>query len=406
MVVIIIVSNDEILKYAVENGIIDFDTIQDKVKMNKRKELLEKHPYAITKGADGFYRTYLPKSDGGRKQIKRKYEEDIIDIVCEYWGGDEIITFNTRFECWKKRQELCGRSNNTISKYESDYKRCISGDLIENMDIKKINEEVICLYIKRLTDRKEIPYRALKSLFGMIDGIFKMAVRDKVVDCNPCNYVDIQFFKQYCTEVEKKTSEQRTLSVDEKKRLIEKLNRNTNPVKYAILLALYTGMRVGELSALKWECVDYKNGYILVNKSEKKDRITGEYFISTTKNDKVRKIPLTEDMIDVLRQAKKYCVDNDCISEFVFNDEKGLVHTTRISSAMRNYTMTSEFSSTKSIHAIRRTLNSNMRCMGVPTTIASSILGHTEKVNELNYTYDVSNMDDKRNIIELAGKIV
>ena len=403
---VIIISNEEILKYAIENGIIDFDTIQDKVEMNKRKELLEKHPYAITKSSDGYFRTYLPKQDGGRKQIKRKYEEDILDIICEFWGKKDIITFNSRFECWKKRQEICGRSSNTIAKYESDNKRCLSGDIIENMDIAKINEEELCLFIKRLTERKQIPYRALKSLFGMLDGVFKMAVRDKVVEYNPCNYVDIQFFKQYCTERDGRTSEERTLSIEEKKMLMEKLNRNTNPVKYAILLAMYTGMRVGELSALKWECIDYKNGYILVNKSEKKDRRTGQYFISTTKNDKVRKIPLTEDMIEILRQAKKYSADNDCISEFVFCDKGGNLHTARISSAMRNYTMTNEFSCTKSIHAIRRTLNSNMKCMGVPTTIASSILGHTEKVNELNYTYDVSNMDEKRSIIELAGKIV
>ena len=59
----------------------------------------------------------------------------------------------------------------------------------------------------------------------------------------------------------------------------------------------------------------------------------------------------------------------------------------------------------KSIHAIRRTLNSNLRCMGVSVTVAAAILGHTEEVNEKNYTYDVSSMQKKAEYIEIASKI-
>ena len=169
--------------------------------------------------------------------------------------------------------------------------------------------------------------------------------------------------------------------------LLEKLERNTNPVKYAIELAFYTGMRVGELAALKWEDIDYKNRYIIVQRSEKQSRKTKEYFFSTTKNDKVRKIPLTENMIEVLKEAKAYSVKGRFLSEFVFCDADGNIHAGRISDAMRNYTMTKEFENQKSIHAIRRTLNSNMKCMGVPTVVAASILGHTEKVNEENYNH-------------------
>lgn len=36
--------------------------------------------------------------------------------------------------------------------------------------------------------------------------------------------------------------------------------------------------------------------------------------------------------------------------------------------------------SVKSIHALRRTLNSKMKCRGVSSTVAASLLGHTEEV--------------------------
>ena len=46
-----------------------------------------------------------------------------------------------------------------------------------------------------------------------------------------------------------------------------------------------------------------------------------------------------------------------------------------------------------------------MRCSGVPATVAAGLLGHSEKVNEENYTYDVTDMKTKFDIISQAGKI-
>lgn len=399
------IKDADLLNFAIANGMIDSDTIRLQFEMNERKRLLKKHPYAITKGADGYYRTYLPKGNGGRIQLKKKNESDLMDAVIEYWKNEQKNSFKCRFEIWVERQKACGRSDNTIYKYEADYRRCIEGDKFEEMDIRYISEEDISLFIKRLLERKEIPYRALKSLFGYMDGVFNKSVIDKVIKENPCKYVDLPIFKKYCVEPKKKTSEQRTVSNQEKKILLDKLDKNNSPVRYAIEFSMFTGMRVGELAALRWSDIDYKNNVINVVNSEKMSRKTKEYVISCTKNGKERKIPLTDDMILVLKKAKAYSVRNGFVSEFVFCDQNGNIHAPRISDTMRNYTMTKEFEHTKSIHAIRRTLNSNMKCMGVPTVVASSILGHTEKVNEENYTYDISDMELRRNFVELAGKI-
>ena len=68
--------------------------------------------------------------------------------------------------------------------------------------------------------------------------------------------------------------------------------------------------------------------------------------------------------------------------------------------------MSKEFDRPKSIHAIRRTVNSNLRCNGVSATVAASLLGHTAKVNEENYTYDVSDMDYKMKMFSKINKSV
>lgn len=402
-------SDAELLKYAVENGIIDTALVQEKIEMQKRKEILDKHPYTIWKGKDEYWRTYLPHGNG-RKLVKKKSREDIENVVIDYWGEKVQNTFKERFWVWVGRQEKCGRSDNTISKYESDYKRFFEDDEIENMPIQDISDEYISEFITRLLNRKKIPYRALKAMFGYMNGVFEKAKIDKVIETNPCQYVDLPIFKQHCTEQKPKTAKERTVSNEEKKILVSKLNKNyerkmSNIARYAVELSLYTGMRVGELAGLKWEDINYEENTITICRSEKYNRKKDEFYISSTKNDKVRTFPLTEEIKDVLSRVKKAEVQRGILSEFIFSDEHGRVHARRISACARNMTLNDQFEHAKSIHAIRRTFNSNLRCNGVSATVAASLLGHTERVNEENYTYDVSSIDEKMKIVDAAGKI-
>lgn len=53
----------------------------------------------------------------------------------------------------------------------------------------------------------------------------------------------------------------------------------------------------------------------------------------------------------------------------------------------------------KGIHGYRKTLNSKMRCMGVPVPQAAAMLGHTKEVNERYYTFDVSELQEKSQIV-------
>lgn len=394
----------QLLKYAVDNDILDLSCVKE-IEMSKRKEYLKKHPYSIYLGKDNFWHTYLPNKEGGRKAVKKKNQKDLENIIISYWELENQNKFKQRYEVWVERQKICGRSDNTIYKYQTDYNRFFKGDEFENMDIRYITDEDIMIFIKRLLSRKDIPYKALKAMFGYMSGVFEKAMKDKIIKENPCIYIDLPVFKKHCKDPVKKNATQRTLSVKEKKILLNKVNKSKSLARYAAELAFYTGMRVGELSSLKWSDIDFTEEVIMIQSSEKFNRLTKEYYISDTKNEKIRTIPLTDNMKSVLYKTKKEELCNGWLSEFVFSDENGRVHAPRISDWVRNNTLTNDFSCTKSIHAIRRTLNSNMRCNGVSSTAAAAILGHTEKVNEENYTYGIISMEEKKKMIEYAAKI-
>ena len=234
--------------------------------------------------------------------------------------------------------------------------------------------------------------------------MFEKARRDKVISENPISYLDLPIYKKYCYVPPVKSLKQRILTENDTHILLEYLHNpkahNVNQMCcFAVEMALYTGMRVGELAALMWNDIVFDEELIIIRHSEKFDRTTKQSVISTTKTGKERIFPLIEEIKNLLYRVRDFEIENGFYGEFVFQDKDGRLTKSKISDAARNYTMSDEFSSIKSIHAIRRTVNSRMKCDGVSTTIASSLLGHTERVNEQNYTYDVSELKEKQKII-------
>lgn len=92
------------------------------------------------------------------------------------------------------------------------------------------------------------------------------------------------------------------------------------------------------------------------------------------------------------------------VGEFVFQNEKGRVNTRSISHCIR-YRCKKAGIEEKCIHAVRRTFNSKMKMAGASSAVAASLLGHSERVNESNYTYDISQMEYKREIVSEISKI-
>ena len=100
-------------------------------------------------------------------------------------------------------------------------------------------------------------------------------------------------------------------------------------------------------------------------------------------------------MLDTVKMVE---MKNGYISEWVFSNENGRIHAPIISSCIKNKCRQLGIDE-KGIHAFRKTLNSKMRCSGVSATIAASLLGHTEEVNEKYYTFDVSSLKEKNDIV-------
>ena len=400
-------NEQKLLKYALDNGMINLSYVQDVIDMKKRKEILEQHPYKIWEGKDGKWRTYIIDENGNRTMKKRSTKDGIENTVIDYYKSieDKIKTdysFRSYWEKFKEKQISYGVSNNTLTKYNSDYRRFFCGTEFEKKDIRFINEEEITAFMIQSIKMLNLKERAGKALLGYINGVFKHARICRVIKENPCEYVEHKyFFKLY--DRSKKTTEERTVCQTDFELLLNQIHisQNQKPSyipNYAVELAAYTGMRIGEIVALKWEDIREDIGVICIRRSEKFDRITREYYIDDTKTDKERQFPISEKIQFLLHKIKKIEIQYGFLGEFVFQNENGKLHASSVAHCVR-YKCIQAGIHEKSIHALRRTLNSKLRCAGVSSVIASSMLGHTEEVNEENYTYDISGMDYKREVI-------
>lgn len=315
--------------------------------------------------------------------------------------------FDNCWKIWKEKQISYGVSSNTVSKYNSDYKRYFEGTAFEKLDIRKITEEDITVFVISKIKQLNLKEKAGKALWGYISGVFKSARINKKILENPCLYVETKRFSKFYNR-EQKHFENRILSNHDIKLLEGRLRKDHEEKpyyiqSYAVELAIYTGMRVGELAALRWTNISLNEGIIIISESEKYDRINKEYLISGTKTGKTRIFPMTDKINAFFKNLKKIEMRQGILGEFVFSDENGRITARSISECMRRKCSQAGIDE-RGIHALRRTLNSKMRCDGVSATVAASLLGHTEKVNQENYTYDITGMDYKRKIIQKVNE--
>lgn len=73
-----------------------------------------------------------------------------------------------------------------------------------------------------------------------------------------------------------KRREMRVLTIEEQKRLVAYLLHPTDSCKFGLLLALYTGLRIGELCALRWSCIDLREQTIRIAATMQRLGGTGE----------------------------------------------------------------------------------------------------------------------------------
>lgn len=133
--------------------------------------------------------------------------------------------------------------------------------------------------------------------------IFKWAMEKSVIKTDPTLYSYIPKTRQTVEEIEQNSEVTNYLEKEELALFLEAARTKGLERDYVIFMMLaYTGMRVGELCALKWKDIDFEEHRINVRKTiYREDKTIENYELIPPKTKKsIRIIEIDEDLIKVL----------------------------------------------------------------------------------------------------------
>lgn len=385
--------DNELLKYAVDNGMIDLSYVQEQIEMNKRKELLEKHPYKIWEGKDGKWYTYIPdeSKNDERRLIKRTNLTSLENIVIAHWKKiGEIHTLKSTFYEWLNEKLKYGEiEKNTYDRYETDFNRFFNHGF-EDTNIKNITEDVLEDFIKTTINEKNLTSKAYSGMRTLIIGIFKYAKKHKYSDISiHIFFGDLNLSKRIFTK-KVKCAEKEVFTEQEIKLMVQYINSKTPKAReFGILLAIYTGMRPGELSALKPSDIKKDNRTIHIQRSEVKYKGNDGKTVIDVKNFPKsdagdRYLLLNDKAFDVTKKILRL----NPFGEYLFQDEK--THK-RITENGFNHKLSRICSSVgipvRTMHKLRKTYGTTLIDHGVDDSIITEQMGHADIKTTRQYYY-------------------
>ena len=389
------------IEYWVKCGIFDYDEIalsESEVLMSKILDNI--HMHKISRAKDGRWVTYVadPLKASGLKQVRRNSKSELYSYLIEFYGltpdNNPVKSFGEVFLEWVEYKREFTKANykplspSTIRRYELDYSKYIAPSPLNKVPIDIDDMTLEQLLIKIVSSSKMVP-RAFGNLFGYICQMFRFAVRKKYILTDPMTFIDKNRIMSFCCSIPPKKDHERIISIDDLHKFLNAIHEHLEKYPeympdYAILLGSLTGMRVGEIVALKWECVD--EHFIHVDFSEHRHDYGdhSEIVVGEPKSHKHRLIPVTRDISDLFDTVRSHSVDDT----WVFADANGRITETAVSDACRRRSKEAGIKRT-SIHEIRRTVSSYLNTV-LPREAVANMLGHLPTTNERFYDYDIS----------------
>ena len=278
----------------------------------------------------------------------------------------------------------------TFVKYTTILEKYIKPDLGQYFS-EAISEILVEQFSYRLIHERGLSPKTVRDILSVLHSILNYTTKQ-----NPlAKSVDIVYPRQ-------DQKEMRVLTCEEQKRFTEYLLRDMDPCKFGVLLALLTGLRIGEVCALKWEDISLENKVIFVRHtmqrlknlnpaSEERTRI----ITGVPKSGRsVRMIPMNQ---DIEKLCNKWRADDP--EAYVLTGKAGYFLEPRtLQYRMRQYTKDCDLKNVH-FHTLRHSFATRCVEAGFEIRSLSEILGHSSTRITLE-CYVHSSMNLKRKNME------
>ena len=352
------------------------------------------------------------------EKLRIKEDEVAKDISDGIKAEAQAITLNQIYDLWKDIKR--GLKNTTFQNYCYMYDMFVRNTFGKKR-ISSIKKSDVKRFYNTLADERGLAASTIDSIHTVVHQLFGMAIDDNYIRSNPSDNA-LRELKKSREFIEEKrfalTEEQEKLFLDYL--LKTPMYRHWYPI-FAIMVG--SGLRVGEVTGLRWQDIDFENGVIDVNHTlvyyahpiVKPGEKKGTYFaINSTKTPaSKRKIPMLDFVKEAFKMEQEYqqeaeiCCQAivDGYTNFIFVNRFGNVqHQGTLNKAIRRIIRDCnseiiEKNADKtdlillphfSCHSLRHTFATRMCEKGVNIKVIQDVMGHTDISTTMNIYTDAT----------------
>ena len=373
-------------------------------KDNKRRVLKE----GEYQRSSGTYEFKWRDKRGNRHSISAVTLEELrekeLDVLRDVLDGVKVdknnLTVNDMYNSWIQLKR--GLKENTFSNYKYMYKMFVEPDFGKNR-ITDLKRSDVRGFYNFLAEEKHVQINTIDSIHTVLHQVLEIAVEDDYLRYNPSDNALKELKKVVNFEVEKR----RALTVSEQEIFEAFLRKKGQYHRWypVFTVMLWTGMRVGEITGLRWCDIDLEEGSINVNHTlvyfDKRAEERCTFAINTTKTKAgERSIPMLPKVKEAFLMEKEYQRECGVKSEsvvdgyhdFIFVNRFGNVqHQGTLNKALRRIIRDCNFEILDknkqndviilpkfSNHSLRHTFTTRMCEAGVNIKAMQEILGHAD----------------------------
>ena len=342
------------------------------------------------------YSTYLPDSNGKRLFRRRNTLKELEDTIVEFYRSQQKdTTLDKVFDEWIERKlQLGDIQKATYDKYKDDYERFFHSKKYSIIDkkFKNISEDDLEVFIKTVIRDLSLSHKAYSNMRILIQGMFKYGKKQKYTDISISHFFGDLELSKNMFKTKKVEKEKEVFLEEEIPMVLEYLRKNPDIYNLGILLVFQTGLRVGELSALKPS--DISDNIIKVRRTEVKYRDENNKWIvkvsdHTKTESGIRDLIVPSSALDTI----KAILDLNPEGEYLFERKGKRIRGNTFNKRVTKMCDDLNFPH-RTIHKVRKTYGTTLIDNNVSEAFIKEQMGHSD-ISTTKKLYYFSNKSQK-----------